>query len=133
MRNFRDLQVWNKGHNLTLEIYEATAGFPREELYGLKSQVRRSAASIPANIAEGCGRSGDAELGRFMQIAMGSASEPEYHLLLAKDLNYLKPTQYEALTEKTIEVKRMLGPFINRLKSWPAERRRRRRAEMLTS
>jgi four helix bundle protein len=117
MRNFKNLQVWQKGHTLVLEAYKGTIGFPREETYGLTSQIRRSAVSIPANIAEGCGRSGDAELARFMLIAMGSASELEYHLLLAKDLDYLDPLQYEDLAEKTQEVKRMLAPFINKLKS----------------
>jgi four helix bundle protein len=89
MRDFRELKVWHKSHQLTLDIYTATRGFPREEVYGLTSQFRRSSASIPANIAEGCGRTGDAELARFMLIAMGSASELEYHLLLAHDLGFL--------------------------------------------
>lgn len=117
MRDFRNLQVWTKAHRLTLAVYATTAGFPRDELYGLTSQIRRSATSIPANIAKGCGRNGDAELARFMQIAMGSASELEYHLLLAQDLGYLEATDYEQLAEKTSEVKRMLAPFINRLRS----------------
>lgn len=117
MRDFRELRVWEKGHNLVLDVYKATAGFPRGEMYGLTSQVRRSASSIPANLAEGCGRGGDPELARFMQIAMGSASELEYHLLLARDLNYLSDTNYQELAERTKEVKRMLAPFINRLKS----------------
>jgi four helix bundle protein len=117
VRDFRELKVWWKGHELALELYRATAGFPREEIYGLTSQVRRSAVSVPANIAEGCGRGGDAELARFMRISMCSASELEYHLLLARDLEYLEPQEYERLTERTKEVKRMLAPFINRLKS----------------
>ena len=117
MRDFRELQVWRKGHHLVLDVYRATSGFPREELYGLTSQVRRSVASIPANLAEGCGRGGDPELARFMQITMGSASELEYHLLLARDLNYLSDTDYQELAERTKEIKRMLAPFINRLKN----------------
>lgn len=116
MRDFRELKVWWKGHELALDLYRATAGFPREEVYGLTGQVRRAAVSVPANIAEGCGRGGDAELARFMRISMGSASELEYHLLLAKDLEYLDPQQHEQLAEQTREVKRMLAPFINRLK-----------------
>ena len=91
MRDFRELKVWQKGHLLTLDVYGATKSFPREERYGLTSQVRRSCTSIPANIAEGCDRTGDTELARFLQIAMGSASEFEYHLLLARDLDYLSP------------------------------------------
>lgn len=100
MRDFRELKVWWKGHQLTLDIYEATAGFPREETYGLTAQLRRSCASIPANVAEGCGRSGDAELTRFMQIAMGSASELEYHLLLTRALDFLDTRDHERLSEK---------------------------------
>jgi four helix bundle protein len=79
MKDFRTLTVWQKAHQLTLAVYKATRGFPKEEMYGLTSQVRRASSSIPANIAEGCGRDGDAELARFFQIAMGSASELEYH------------------------------------------------------
>ena len=84
MQDFRQLKVWRKAHSLALAIYKGTVRFPRTELYGLTSQIRRACVSIPANIAEGCGRGGDPELGRFLQIAMGSASELEYHLLLAR-------------------------------------------------
>jgi four helix bundle protein len=97
-------------------VYEATSGFPRKELYGLTSQLRRCCASIPANIAEGCGRSGDAELGRFMLISMGSSSELEYHLLLAHELGYLDPHQYQELSEKAQQIKRMLSTFITKLR-----------------
>ena len=86
-------------------------------MYGLTSQIRRSCASIPANVAEGCGRGGDPELARFLQIAMGSASELEYHLLLARDLEYLGPSDYEGLAEDVIEVKRMLTSFLQKLKA----------------
>jgi four helix bundle protein len=115
MKGFRYLKVWEKAHKLTLQIYQMTSSFPKEELYGLTSQVRRAAASIPANIAEGCGRNGDAELGRFMQIAMGSASELEYHLLLARDLSFLSEEVYSRLNLEVIEVKRMLASFIQKL------------------
>ena len=87
MKDFRTLTVWQQAHQLTLAVYRITARFPREEVYGLTAQRRRSSASIAANVAEGCGRSGDAEFARFCSIAMGSASEAEYHLLLATDLN----------------------------------------------
>ena len=117
MKDFMTLNVWKKGHKLTLAVYKATASFPREELYGLTSQIRRSCSSIPANIAEGCGRNGDAELARFLSIAMGSASELEYHLLLARDLNFLETTEYRELTEEVTEVKRMLTSFIKKLKA----------------
>ncbi len=115
MRDFRDLKVWEKSHHLTLAVYKVTTTFPRDELYGLTSQIRRSCASIPANIAEGCGRNGDAELARFLQIAMGSASELEYHLLLAHDLDLLNSSDYERLTGDVTEVKRMLTSFIQKL------------------
>ena len=108
VKDFRDLQVWHKAHQLTLTVYRLTATFPREELYGLTTQLRRSSASIAANLAEGCGRHGEAELARFCSIAMGSASELEYHLLLARDLNLLNAADYTALANQTTEVKRML-------------------------
>ena len=116
MRDFRELKVWEKSHRLTLAIYKITGGFPRQETYGLATQLRRCSASIPANIAEGCGRSGDAELGRFMLISMGSASELEYHLLLARDLGYLDSQRYRDLIQRTQEIKRMLSTFITKLR-----------------
>ncbi len=90
MRDYRSLKVWEKAHRLVLSLYEVTKEFLREEVFGLTSQIRRSAASIPANIAEGCGRDGIAELAQFCRIAMGSASELEYHILLSRDLGLLK-------------------------------------------
>jgi len=88
-----------------LEIYKVTEGFPREELYGLTGQIRRACASIPANIAEGCGKDGDADFARFLQISRGSASELECHLLLAKDLGFLKQDEYHRLSKETDELK----------------------------
>ena len=115
MRNFRDLKVWQKAYALTLATYRATKTFPSEERFGLTSQLRRSSASIPANIAEGCGRSGEAELAGFFNIAMGSASELECHLMLARDLTFLKFDEYEHLANGVTEVKRMLKSFIQKL------------------
>ena len=115
MRDFRKLQVWEKSHELTLGVYRATRFFPKEELYGLTSQIRRSCESIPANIAEGCGRSGAAELARFLNIALGSASELEYHLLLSRDLEFLNGKSYENLAAGVVEVKRMLTSFVQKL------------------
>ncbi len=112
MKDFRRMQVWHKAHALVLDLYTATARFPREEIYGLTSQTRRAAVSIAANIAEGCGRQGEAELSRFSHIAMGSASELEYHLLLCRDLKLLGEPDYQTLTREAVEVKRMLGAFI---------------------
>jgi four helix bundle protein len=117
MRDFRELQVWAKAHQLALAVYATTLAFPKDELYGLISQIRRAAVSIPANVAEGCGRSGDAELARFLQIAMGSASELEYHLLLARDLEFINEKDYEHIAAQVIEVKRMLAGFIQKLKA----------------
>ena len=116
MKDFRKLTVWQKAHQLTLAVYKATRGFPKEELYGLTSQVRRSSVSVPSNIAEGCGRRGDADLARFLDISMGSASEVEYQLLLAHDLGFLHNRAYEPLAEAVVEVKRMLGSFIGTLR-----------------
>ena len=115
MKDFRELKVWEKAHQLTLAVYRATIVFPKEELYGLTSQIRRACASIPANVAEGCGRGSDAEFARFLQIAMGSASELEYHLLLARDLNLLNSSDYNQLAREVTEVKRMLTSFTQKL------------------
>ena len=117
MKDFRKQKVWQKSHQLTVDIYQATSNFPREELYGLTNQIRRACASIPANIAEGCGRSSEADFSRFLQIAMGSATELEYHLLLTYDLGILNNIDYENLSRETIEVKQMLTSFIKKLKA----------------
>ena len=117
MRNFKDLKVWQKAHELTLAVYRATRAFPKDELYGLTSQMRRSCESIPANICEGCGRDSVADFGRFLQIAMGSASELQYHVLLARDLKLLDPRDYDSLDNGVTEVKRMLGGFIQKLRA----------------
>jgi four helix bundle protein len=115
VKDFRDLTVWQKAHRLTLDVYRRTASFPRDELYGLTSQLRRSASSVAANLAEGCGRNGDAELARFCSIAMGSASELEYHLLLAKDLELINAKDHEDLALRATELKRMLTALLQKL------------------
>ena len=97
--------------------HTATKRFPKDELYGLTSQVRRSATSIPTNVAEGCGRSGEAELARFLNIAMGSTSELEYQLLLARDLKLLDADEHQSLSGDVIEVKRMLTSLVQKLKA----------------
>ncbi len=119
MRDFRGLQVREKSHDLTLRTYRFTSQFPREEMYGLTSQIRRACASIPTNIAEGCGRGSSADFARFLQIAMGSASETEYLMLLAHDLKYLNSDQYSELMDMVNHIKRML---INLQKSVKADR-----------
>ena len=117
MKPFRDLKVWQRAHQLTLAIYQITTTFPREEMYGLTSQLRRSSSSVCANLAEGCGRKGDAEFARFCSIALGSASEVEYHLLLASDLKLIKGREYEELAHRATEVKRMLTALLLKLKA----------------
>ena len=113
VRDSRELRVWQKAYRLTLDVYKVTWKFLKEELYNLTSKTRRSAAWIAANIAEGCGRTGALELHRFFQIAMGSASELEFHHLSAHDLGLLVPTDFERLSQQVVEVKKMLT-FISR-------------------
>ncbi len=116
MQDFRNLKVWQKGHALTLKTYQRTASFPREELFGLTSQMRRAAASIPMNLAEGCGRGSDPDFARFLHIAQGSASELEYQFLLARELQYLPEGGYSDLDHDVVEVKRMLAALIQTVK-----------------
>ncbi|NLF65182.1 MAG: four helix bundle protein [Chloroflexi bacterium] len=116
MRDFRRLQVWQRAHQLTLAVYRMTESFPKHELYGLTSQLRRSAMSIPTNMAEGCGRESIVELARFLQIAMGSAKELEYQLLLAHDLGYVQPDVYCSLNDETRQVQRMLHAYLGQLR-----------------
>jgi len=112
LRAFRDLKVWRKAHEFTLADYKKTSAFPKAELFGLTSQIRRASGSVGANIAEGCGRAGGPELARILQIALGSASELEYHLLLAHDLGLLNGPDYNQLERDVTEIKRMLTSFI---------------------
>lgn len=109
--------MWQKAHELTLLVYRSTAEFPREEVYGLTAQIRRACASIPANLAEGCGRNGNPELARFCSIAMGSASELEYHLLLAKDLKLLPPKEHALLDQRTTDVKGMWSSLSRKIRA----------------
>jgi len=117
MKNFRDLKVWQKSHQLTLDTYKTTATFPKEEQYGITSQMRRAASSVSANIAEGCCRGSDADFARFLQIAISSASELEYFLLLSHDLNLLELAHYQQLHSDVTEAKRMLTALIQKLKA----------------
>ena len=97
MRDFKRYDIWQLSHSLALKIYQITKSFPKEELYGLISQIRRSAASIPTNISEGCSRNSDAEFNQFLNIALGSALETEYLFVLSKDLGYIEPQIYEQI------------------------------------
>ena len=116
MKDFRSLKVWEQSHSISLEIYKLTKEFPKEEQFNITSQLRRSITSIPTNLAEGCGRGSDKDFKRFVQIAMGSASESEYLLLLAKDLNYISDKEFDKLILKIQEIKRMLSSLISKLK-----------------
>jgi four helix bundle protein len=115
MEDFKDLKVWTKAHQLTLALYQQTRSFPRDEIYGLTSQIRRASSSIGANIAEGCGRRSDPEMRRFVQIARGSANELEYHLLLARDLQFLTVDEFKDLETRILEIQRMLASLVQRL------------------
>ena len=117
MKDYRKLEIWLRSHQLTLSVYATTKSFPKEELFGLISQIRRACSSVPANIAEGCGRDSDAELKRFLDIAHGSASELEYLLLLARELGYLPNDRYREIIEELSQIKRMLGAFCRKLKA----------------
>ncbi len=115
MGDYRRLAVWEKSHQLAPSVYRASSGFPKEKIYGLTSQLRRAAISIPSNIAEGSGRGSDSEMVRFLQIALGSAHEVEYQLLLARDLEWLGETQYQVLSQHIEQIKRMLNGLIAKL------------------
>jgi four helix bundle protein len=115
MRDYRKYKVWELGHQITLEIYKLTQGFPKEEMYGIASQMRRAAYSIPSNIAEGCGGESDAEFKRFLIISQGSANELEYFTVLAKDLGYIEVSISSKFNDKVDKVRRSLNSLIKKL------------------
>ena len=115
VRDFHELKVWVKAHRLVVSIYEVTQPFPSEERFGLTRQIRRTAVSIPSNIAEGCGRNTEPEMARFLDIASGSASELDYQILLARDLRYLDEDNYQKLAHQVQEVRRMLYAFMKKV------------------
>jgi four helix bundle protein len=117
MQDFRNLDVWKRSHELTLAVYRATKSFPDDERYGLTSQLRRGATSIPANLAEGCGRGSDPDFGRFVQNAMGSATEVEYEFLLSKDLQYFTASVYADFDHEITGIKRMLASLLRRIRT----------------
>ena len=117
MQNYKDLKVWEKAHQFTLEVYEVTKLFPKEELYSLTNQLRRAASSIPANIAEGCGKNSQAEFAHFLNISLGSANEAEYFLILSKDLKYLDENNFEILIKIVNEIKAMLIALISKVRT----------------
>jgi len=114
MQDYKKLNVWHKSHTLTLNVYCQTKLFPKEELFSLTNQIRRSSVSIAANIAEGCGKSSQRDCKRFFEIALGSANETEYYIILSKDLAYLKEEMYNELFSQINEVKAMLIGLIKK-------------------
>jgi four helix bundle protein len=116
MRDFKQLAFWKRSHLLTLKIYQLTkSSFPKEEMFGLTSQIKRSSSSIPTNIAEGCGRKTNPDFRRFLVIATGSSSEVEYQLILAKDLGYISDIIYKELSDELIEIRKMIYSYIQTL------------------
>jgi four helix bundle protein len=122
LKDFKELKVWHKAYDLALAVYEVSRSFPREEMYGLTSQLRRASVSVGANIAEGCGRRSDGELVRFLQIARGSASEIEHHLLLARDLKFLEAATHQDIEKRLQEVQRMLTSLVSSIQETAAVR-----------
>jgi len=116
MRDYKKYDIWHKSHKFALEVYRHTSSFPKDEIYGLRSQLRRAAASIPTNIVEGAGRFGDKEFARFIDIAIASACESEYLLLLTKELKYIDQTYFQKLESMVVEIKKMLAILYKRLK-----------------
>src|SRR6185503_188718 len=117
MQNYKDLKVWEKSHQFTLEVYEITKVFPKEEIYSLTNQLRRAASSIPANIAEGCGKNSQPEFAHFLNISLGSSNEAEYFLLLSKDLKYLDEISFKNLFSIINEIKAMLIALIAKVRA----------------
>jgi four helix bundle protein len=117
MQDFTKLKVWQKAHNFTVNLYKITANFPVEERYGLTNQIRRASVSIESNISEGCGRDGDREFSRFLNIAQGSAYEVKCQILIARDLGYIDSNKSQLLTDKINEVSRMINSLNQRLKA----------------
>ena len=118
MQDFTQLKVWQKSHNITINIYKLTAQMPSEEKFGLVSQIRRASVSIESNLAEGCGRDSDKELARFVDISMGSSFELRCQLLIARDLGYINSKKYQTFESKIIEVNRMLGGLLKKLRAY---------------
>jgi four helix bundle protein len=121
VRDFRELKVWSKAHQLVLDVYRATRSFPADERFGLTAHIRKSAGSIPSNIAEGCGRQTEKDFARFLSIAAGSTSETEYQLKLAHDLGFLEEAPFQQLVSDANEVKKMLNSLVKKIHQTPPE------------
>jgi four helix bundle protein len=116
MQDYRNLKVWQRAHGFALDVYRLTNQFPPDERFGLTSQIRRSAVSVPANIAEGSTRGSDPDFARFLIIAVGSATEQDYRLLLARDLEFIEVAAYQKLAAELTEIRKMLNGFLQKLK-----------------
>ena len=116
MQNYKDLKVWEKAHYFTLKVYELTKAFPKEEIYSLTNQIRRASSSVPANIAEGCGKNTQNDFAHFLNIALGSSNEAEYFLILSKDLGYLNQNNFDMLFQIINEIKGMLISLIGKVR-----------------
>ena len=116
MKDFRTLKVWEKAHLVTLAVYRLTENFPKCEMYGITSQMRRCSASVAANIAEGCGRTGNGDFHRFISSAVGSATELDYFLLLSRDLDLVVDDEYQKRHDQIFEIKRILSSLIRSVK-----------------
>lgn len=121
MRDFHNLLIWQRSHQLTLDVYKVSQSFPKEELFGLTSQIRRAISSVPTNIAEGCGRHSNKDFAHFLQIAIGSASEVEYELLLAHDLQYINKDEYERLINEMVAIRKMIIKYRTELRATNSE------------
>ena len=117
MSNYKSLQVWQKAHQLALDIYRLADELPSREQFGIAKQLRRGAVSVVSNLAEGSGRGTDKEFARFVDISRGSAIEMECQLLLARDLGYIDSVQHDAIADRISEVSRMLIGLRKRLRS----------------
>jgi four helix bundle protein len=117
MRDFLKLDIWQRSHKLTLRIYQVSKLLPKNEMYGLASQIRRSSSSIPTNISEGCGRNSKAQLINFLQIAAGSCSELTYQLILCNDLHYITESNFKELFTDAVEIRKMLYSYLQKLKA----------------
>ncbi len=117
IKSFKDLKVWQKGHALVIDIYKITDKFPNNEIFGLTSQLRRAAVSITSNIAEGFSRRSSKEKSQFYFTALGSLTELQNQILIAKDIGYIKPETYEDLENRSIEIGKMINGLLNNFKS----------------
>ena len=115
MHNFKELKIWSRAVDLAVDVYSVTKNFPKEEKYGLTSQITRSAVSVPSNIAEGSGRNSDKDFNKFLGIALGSSFELETQLIIANKIGILEEESFKKIASETIEVQKMINGFKNKI------------------